>query len=87
MERNDTILRAVALGYTLRQVGEIFDISFPRVRQISLRRLAHYDMRLWRSIAGQRGGGCRVIRDNREDILDMIAGRRKVTYSRGGSNR
>src|SRR5665648_248079 len=80
MTRNLIILRAVALGYPLRQVGEIFDISVNRVRQIAIRAVAHFDKKLWREVGR---GGLSVIREHKDELLEMIAGERTVTYKGG----
>ena len=66
MTRNDKILIAVLKGYTLLQVGSVFNISANRVRQIARQTVKKHDSNLWNE-------GIKELRKHKNRLITTIA--------------
>lgn len=68
MNRNDIILKSVLKGYTLKQVGLIFNLSGTRVRQICNKSAYYHDKKLGRF------AGIKELRKHKNRLIEIIKG-------------
>jgi hypothetical protein len=87
MTRNDKILIAVLRGYTLKQVGIVFQISRERVRQIVSKTVRKYDRDIHYSVVimdHQTRNKIKEFRKHKNRLISIITNRSSGQEGCGG---
>ena len=73
MTRNDKILIFVLKGYTLAQVGSIYNLTRERIKQIAVKTVKKHDSNLYYDVmAKYKTGSIKEFRKHKNRLISII---------------